>query len=83
MVCSKPVEGGDHEEVPGSLPGSNLRERADGKGHAGTGEGRDGCLDGLRQESVDALEKILQGHAHLMMPGGSIEIREFLPMPGT
>jgi hypothetical protein len=36
-----------------------------------------------RSESVDALDKVLQGHAHLMMPGGSIEIREFLPMPGT
>jgi hypothetical protein len=37
----------------------------------------------LQAESVDALQKVLQGHAHLMMPGGSIEIREFLPMPGT
>lgn len=36
----------------------------------------------LQAESVDALKTILQKHAHLTMPGGWIEVREFLPMPG-
>jgi hypothetical protein len=35
----------------------------------------------LQAESADALTAILDGHPHLEM-GGSIEILEFLPVPG-
>jgi hypothetical protein len=35
----------------------------------------------LQAESADALTAILDGHPHLAM-GGSIEILEFLPVPG-
>lgn len=37
----------------------------------------------LRAESIDALETILREHAHLRMPGGWIEAREFLPTPSA
>jgi hypothetical protein len=36
----------------------------------------------LHAESADAVTAILDGHPHLEM-GGSIEILEFLPVPGT
>ena len=35
----------------------------------------------LQAESVESIKRILQGHAHLMMSGGWIEVHEFLPMP--
>jgi hypothetical protein len=37
----------------------------------------------LQAESKEALAESLKGHPHFMMPDGSIEIVEFLPMPGT
>jgi hypothetical protein len=37
----------------------------------------------LEADSVDALKKVLDGHPHFMSPGdASIEILEFLPVPG-
>ena len=36
----------------------------------------------LRAESLDGANKLLEGHPHLMMPGASIEVLEFLPIPG-
>ena len=36
----------------------------------------------LQAESKEALAETLKGHPHFMMPGGSIEIVDFLPMPG-
>ena len=36
----------------------------------------------LQAASVDALKKTLEGHPHLKMPGGSIEVFEFLSLPG-
>jgi hypothetical protein len=36
----------------------------------------------LQGESKEALAEVLKGHPHFMMPEGSIEIVEFLPMPG-
>ena len=35
----------------------------------------------LQADSREALDEVLQGHPHTAM-GGSIEILEFLPMPG-
>jgi len=37
----------------------------------------------LQAESHEALAEALKGHPHFMMPDGSIEIVEYLPMPGT
>jgi hypothetical protein len=37
----------------------------------------------LQAESKEALAESLKGHPHFMMPDGSIEIIEYLPMPGT
>jgi hypothetical protein len=36
----------------------------------------------LQAESPQALAAILAGHPHLHTPGGSIEVLEFLPIPG-
>jgi hypothetical protein len=36
----------------------------------------------LQAESKEALAETLKGHPHFMMPDGTIEIVEFLPMPG-
>jgi hypothetical protein len=37
----------------------------------------------LQAESADALTTVLDGHPHLGMDGGSIEVLEYLPVPGT
>ena len=36
----------------------------------------------LQAESKEALAETLKGHPHFMMPGGSIEVVEVMPMPG-
>ena len=36
----------------------------------------------LQAESKDALMSLLKNHPHFMAPGASIEVFEFLPMPG-
>jgi hypothetical protein len=36
----------------------------------------------LQGESVDHVKKALDGHPHLMMPGATIEVLEFLAIPG-
>jgi hypothetical protein len=36
----------------------------------------------LQAESKEALAEALKGHPHFMMPGGFIEVIEFMPMPG-
>jgi hypothetical protein len=37
----------------------------------------------LEADSVDAIKKVLDGHPHFMSPGdNSIEILEYLPVPG-
>ena len=36
----------------------------------------------MQATSVDALKKTMEGHPHFRMPGGSIEIFEFLSLPG-
>ncbi len=37
----------------------------------------------LQSESAETLTKVLDGHPHLGMEGSSIEVLEFLPIPGT
>jgi hypothetical protein len=36
----------------------------------------------LQAESRAALDSLLVGHPHLHLPGATIEIHEFLPLPG-
>jgi hypothetical protein len=36
----------------------------------------------LQAESKEALAESLQGHPHFMMPEGSIEVVELMPIPG-
>lgn len=45
----------------------------------------DGKVSGfsiLQAESAKAIEGLLKGHPHFKAPGASIEVLEFLPMPG-
>lgn len=37
----------------------------------------------LQAESKEALAETLVGHPHFMMPGGTIEVVEVMPMPGA
>ena len=37
----------------------------------------------LQAESKEALAETMKGHPHFMMPDGSIEIVELMPIPGT
>jgi hypothetical protein len=36
----------------------------------------------MQAESKEALAESLKGHPHFMMPDGSIEVVEFMPIPG-
>ena len=36
----------------------------------------------MQAESLDALRALLDRHPHLMLPGATIEVHEFLSMPG-
>ena len=36
----------------------------------------------LQAESKEALAKVLEGHPHFMMPDGTIEVTEIMPIPG-
>jgi hypothetical protein len=52
---------------------------------ASSGSGGDdiGGFSIMQADSMDAVLGLLDGHPHLMTPGGaSIEVLEFLPMPG-
>ena len=51
---------------------------------AGAGAAADplGGYSVMQADSIDALRALLQRHPHLMLPGASIEVHEFLSMPG-
>ena len=36
----------------------------------------------LQDESLEEISKLLDGHPHFRSPNASIEVREFLPVPG-
>jgi hypothetical protein len=36
----------------------------------------------LQAESPAALSEVLKGHPHFMAPGATIDVHEFLPLPG-
>jgi hypothetical protein len=52
-------------------------------GHASPSTNDLGGYSILQAESKEALAESLKNHPHFMMPEGSIEIIDFLPMPGT
>ena len=55
----------------------------DGDGSPATDSGISG-FSVLQADSTDQVKALLREHPHLGMPGGSsIEVLEFLPMPGT
>ena len=54
--------------------------------HLGAGKAIGDPIGGysiLQADSLEAVRKVLDGHPHLSMPGASIEVLEFLPMPGV
>jgi hypothetical protein len=54
-------------------------------GHVGPGAASSEDIGGysiLEADSMAALEAVLDGHPHLQMPGGSIDVLELLPPPG-
>ena len=51
-------------------------------GGAASGGSHIGGFSILQGESLDDVKKALDGHPHLMMPGATIEVLEFLSMPG-
>ena len=53
-----------------------------GSGQAAASSSQVGGFSILQAESKDALLKHLNNHPHFAAPGGSIEVFEFLPMPG-
>jgi hypothetical protein len=60
--------------------GSPLGDNAHVGGTAGAGH--IGGFSVLQADSIDGVKKVLEGHPHLSMPGFSIEVLEFLPIPG-
>ena len=53
-----------------------------GSTQTGTANGQVGGYSILQAESKDGLMGLLKNHPHFMAPGASIEVFEFLPMPG-
>ena len=55
-------------------------------GNVPTGSGNGGLHIGgysiMQAESVGAVNTLLEGHPHLLAPGASIEVLEFLQIPG-
>ena len=51
-------------------------------GGASSATGHIGGFSVLQGESIDHIRKVLDGHPHFMMPGGTIDVLEFLPIPG-
>jgi hypothetical protein len=56
--------------------------RLDGPGQVAAGNSQVGGYAILQADSKDALMNLLKNHPHFMAPGASIEVFEFLPMPG-
>jgi hypothetical protein len=51
-------------------------------GQVASGNSQIGGYSILQAESQDALLELMQNHPHFRAPGASIEVLEFLPMPG-
>jgi hypothetical protein len=53
------------------------------KGGASPGTNDLGGFSIMQAESKEALAEALKGHPHFMMPDGTIEVVEFMAMPGA
>jgi hypothetical protein len=63
--------------------GAPLAEAAQvGPGSAGGDSAQITGFSVLQAESADAVTSILDGHPHLQMPGASIDVLEFMSLPG-
>jgi hypothetical protein len=56
--------------------------RVDGAAQVTAGNAQIGGYSILQAESKDALMNLLNRHPHFMAPGASIEVFEFVPIPG-
>ena len=56
--------------------------KLNGPAQVASGNSQVGGYSILQAESKDALMALLENHPHFMSPGASIEVFEFLPMPG-
>jgi len=56
--------------------------KLDGSTRVAAGSSQVGGYSILQAETKDALLNLLTNHPHFMAPGASIEVLEFLPMPG-
>jgi hypothetical protein len=56
-------------------------EHVGGSGASSSGSDVSG-FSVLQADSRDAVVELLRDHPHLHMPGGSIDVLEFIPMPG-
>ena len=56
--------------------------RLNGPTQIAVGNSQVGGYSILQAESKDALMDLLKNHPHFMSPAASIEVFEFLPMPG-
>jgi hypothetical protein len=50
--------------------------------HIANGSGEPTGFSILQADSADEINELLQEHPHLHGPGNSIEVHEFLPVPG-
>src|SRR5262249_26528145 len=55
----------------------------DGAQHVGDGSGDPAGFSILQADSADDVVALLNEHPHLHGPGNSIDVHEFLPLPGT
>ncbi len=51
-------------------------------GSVAKGDGKVGGFSILQGESIDRIKDLLVEHPHRFAPGGTIEVLEFLPIPG-
>ena len=78
MAWSKKA-GGSIVEMGAPL-GKSLVVKSDGGSSAAPNDF--GGYSVLQGESKEALAESLKGHPHFMMPGGTIELVELMPIPG-
>jgi len=64
-------------------PGSPLGEATEVPSVAGQPSRHIGGYSILQGESVEDIKKLLDGHPHYHSPDATIEVHEFLAMPGT
>jgi hypothetical protein len=64
----------------GAPLGKSVRVTTDGASEAASNDL--GGYSIMQAESKEALAAALKGHPHFMMPGGYVDVVDFMPMPG-